>query len=308
MKSNILMFVHIVLCLSLLLLSSCANLQIATNESITSSPTSTPSITPSPSLTSKSPAIFTATPFSNKAFLTIQSPSADWIAHVYSPTNLDDPKFTTRIANSNGKTEWVLDYHTVGYEEAYYLPFYWTNDGHYLYLIIFRIRDGCGVLKFYDGSGLFRFDLLTGKLLDLVSEEPSASYTFSISPQESSLIYVQQGEVPITIRVKDVFSGKESTIALEEKYDGSGNFAWFPNDNAVLFVAVENICEDDQNYDLIALDLDTMGMKTIVDNLDRDLTVIEWETPDTVLMSDQQGNTWVLNLKSSQLVLATPTP
>lgn len=51
MKPKYLVFVHSVLCLSLLLLSSCVNSQIATSEVNIPSPTLTPSITPFPSST-----------------------------------------------------------------------------------------------------------------------------------------------------------------------------------------------------------------------------------------------------------------
>ena len=173
-----------------------------------------------------------------------------------------------------------------------------------LRIVVFRAIDGCGkVLEFYNGSGLFRLDLQTGELSDMVPDEKLATYAFSISPQDTKLIYAKEGTKLLTIKLKNVFSGQEKSITLDEKYDGAGNFAWFPNEDKVLFVATENVCEDNQIYSILTLDLSTLEVKTVIDLLDRNLSAIEWEAPDILRMSDWHGNTWILDIKLSQLIL-----
>lgn len=274
-------------------------------------PTTTPreivSPFPSPTL-NLLPTINTTSP--QKAYKTFLSPNNNWTVSIYSPIDQSAPQFTTNIIEVDGDFEWTLNYHTSKFEEeAYYSPFYWTNDGQYLYLAITRAMDGCGkALEFYKGSGLYKLDLSTGELREIVPEMPLASYNFSISPSEK-MVAVAEGSVsPISVHIKDVFGTNEKSITLDKKYQGVGNFFWFPNEEVILLVAKEDICENELGYTLISLNLSTSETEIIYDNLDKNLTAVEWESSNILRMSDQEGNQWLLDLTSNQLTLVTASP
>ena len=296
------------LCAILLLCTFSACDIASTNVNPSATPRETASLLPSP--TPNIPPTITPNSPPENAYKTFSSPNGNWIASIYSPTDRNAPQFATKVRKTDGKFEWTLDYHTSQFEEeAYYYPFYWTNDGQQLYLATYRAMDGCGkVLEFYTGSGLLNLNLQTGELSEIVYEKPLASYAFSISPTESLLVYAEEGEKPPSIRVKNAFGEEVNSITLDEKFDGVGNFTWFPSEDEILFVATENVCKDNQNFALIILNLNTLKTKVIVDKFDRNLTAMEWESTEVLQMIDGQGNIWILDLKSSQLTMVTVTP
>ena len=285
--------------------SACGINSTSTNP--TTTPRETASIFPSPT-PNLLPTVTPNPP--QKAYKTFLSPNNAWTVSIYSPTDRNAPQFTTSIIQADGDFEWTLNYRTSQFgEEAYYSPFYWTNDNQYLYLVITRAMDGCGkVLEFYKGSGLFKLDLNTGKLSEIVPEMPLASYSFSISPSEKMLANAEEGETPISIQIKDIFGTNENSITLDKKYQGAGNFFWFPSEEAILFVAKEEVCGSEPSYTLITLNLSTSKTEVIFENLDKNLTAVEWESANILRMSDQEGKQWLLDLTSNQLTLATATP
>lgn len=295
------------ICAFLLLttISACGIKSTGTNPTKIPHETASPFPSPMPTLL---PTITLTPP--QKAYKTFSSPNNDWTVSIYSPIDHNAPQFTTSIIKVDGGFEWILNYRTSQFEEeAYYSPFYWTNDGQYLFLVITRAMDGCGkVLEFYTGSGLFKLDLNTGELSEIVPEMHLASYAFSISPSEKMLANAKEGETPITIRVKDISGTNENSFTLDKKYQGAGNFIWFPSEEAILFVAKEEVCGSKPSYTLITLNLSTAEMEVIFQNLDKNLTAVKWESVNILRMSDQEGKQWLLDLTSNQLELATVIP
>jgi len=200
------------------------------------------------------------------------------------------------------------------YVEAAFFPYYWSQNGNYLYLGIHQASDG-GFGGFYNGSGLYKLDLRNGEMIEIIPEEFMSRISFMISPDETKLVYSIQNKEPRRIKIKDLANGSERILQLDKRYASAGAFAWSLTGDNLVFMVVQ-ITEDEQrefaynySYSFNQLNPITMEMKTILEGFDRWLKFSRWTDGNLLYFTDWDDDTWLLDLSSNSLVLeATATP
>ena len=203
--------------------------------------------------------------------------------------------------------------------EAGYKPFYWSQDGRYIYVKTHQGLDG-GV-KYWGNvfgaeQGLARFDVDTGVMTEILKEYFGSGYTFAISPDEKGIVYVDQRKNPLVIRWRDLLTSKEKTLKSFDKqiYD-VGAFGWSPKMDKLIFSTLEIPNPDEQNpeflFDFFVMDLKNLRIQTVFQGFDNGLQFELWNEQNQVFYTDWQNTVWQLDIDSKTLsakATATPIP
>src|SRR5688572_1196542 len=150
-------------------------------------PTSVPTESPSPTNTLTPTATITITPspiiYPTQVYGLLLSP--DGTKRIQS---LDWNNY--EVLTADGKILWSISYENkLGAFEPGWHPFYWSPDGKYVYFTCYHGPDD-GSTKFFgnalkDGDCIYRFDVDTGELVELIPEIKPGYYAFAISPDGS---------------------------------------------------------------------------------------------------------------------------
>ena len=142
---------------------------------------------------------------------------------------------------------------------------------------------------------------------EVLPERDGGGYTFSISPDENSMVYTDQRETPIVLRRKDLFTNVEITLlTFDNIVLDVGDFVWFPNMSKLIFQTMgPNI------NDILLLDLASFDAEIIVREFKEPINFVKWETQSTLLYKNWKGETWLLDLDTrtiNPIGVATPNP
>ena len=222
-----------------------------------------------------------------------------------------DPNKLEIIKDS--KIEWSISYDRTRSSlfNPTYRPYFWSNDGKYLYLTVWMSMDG-GFGGFYSGSGLSRFDLFTGEMTEIIAD--GAMFAFEVSADKSQIAYVNENEKPIAIKVYNLDTQSEQLlITLDKKYQQVGSIGWSPQMDKIIFMTmqIENEQMSDYSFGIFLLDLAKKKMSSIVENFDQWLTFTSWSEKSQVFYTDWEDTIWKLDLQSKSLIpkgTATPRP
>jgi hypothetical protein len=217
----------------------------------------------------------------------------------------------------NSKVLWSFSYDRAkfgegaGYlPEAGYVPFHWSQNGEYIYVYAHQGWDG-GVKYFGDAfgaeEGVARFNMHTGVMEEVLSEREGGGYTFSISPDEKGIVYVDQRETPLVLRWKDLLSGKEKTLlTFNENILDAGDFGWSPQGDKLIFQTMGT-----NGNDFLLLDLENLETKVIVHEFKEPINFEFWKDSDKVVYANWKDMIWQLDLDAKMLTMigtATPNP
>jgi WD40 repeat protein len=197
-------------------------------------------------------------------------------------------------------------------------PFHWSNDGKYIYMTCYHGPDD-GSTKFFgndlkDGDCVFRFDVDTGEVVEIVPEIRPGYYAFSISPNDNLLVYANQTETPVQIKLLDLNSNKEKVLfTADDEILEAGNFGWSPDLSKLIFSTMKIINDKERAYSIRILDLESLETQVIIENTHERLRYEAWDEEDTIQYGYEDGygekTTWKLDLGSQLLItLATSTP
>ncbi|MDR3575382.1 MAG: hypothetical protein P4L50_16090 [Anaerolineaceae bacterium] len=172
-----------------------------------------------------------------------------------------------KIASLDQKSNWELVYgKTIGTQDqgvyGIILPFHWSNDGHYLYLVY--LSQGDGVWSFRDGDGLLRLDLFNGKVSEVL---PRGWYAFSFSPNDKFLVYVynhiDNPHLSPVIWILNITNGEKQKVALDPLYIEAGDFIWSSDEEQLVFAAAKGDLDHEQ-LSLILINLRILFPKILV--------------------------------------------
>jgi hypothetical protein len=211
-----------------------------------SAPTETanpePSITfsPAPTLT----IITTLTPIPERIEFSMISPdgtkiiqTTDWVT--FDILNTMDKRVTGSFTYDRAKFE---KGNGMFLGEAGYVPFYWSQNGKYIYIEAHQAWDGA--VKYFGNvfgaeSGIARFDVDAGKMIEILPETYSGFYTFAISPDGNSLVYTNQHENPLVLRWRDLSTNEEKAlITFDKNILDVGAFGWSPKMDKLIFMTL----------------------------------------------------------------------
>lgn len=262
-------------------------------------PTSTPTQTPQPS---PSPTAIILPPAETWS---AQSPDGQWMAQgmMTAPFPAADgsEQYQTRleVVNTAGTVTWTLADQTLNYGLGYTTPrpFHWSADGRYLYFTNIAVPDGCSL--FHNGSDLYRADLSTGQVTEIV---PPWVWWLSLSPDEQTVAYIRWNGEALELTLRELTSGEERGMILEGKYTQAGSLVWSPDGQAVMLTLAANPCDPAHWTQAIArVDVTTLSPTILIRDDKRLFATTEWPEVDTVELTDKDGDLWTLGVTSGEL-------
>lgn len=235
--------------------------------------------------------------------------TTDWVTYdivdLYSKRVLHSFSYDRAKFKLNGK-EFYLS-------EAGYTPFYWTKDGGHIYVYAFQGGETVGGIRYFGNAfgakdGVARFDLDTGEMIEIFPETLHVSgYTFSISPDEKGIIYVNEAEIPLVLRWRDLLTDEEKDlITFDESMLDVGDYAWSPEGDKIVF---QNMYVG--GGDFLLFNINDGEYKTIVKGYKEAINFDFWGDEDKLYYSNWENKIWVLDLKSKTINfvgMATPKP
>ena len=205
--------------------------------------------------------------------------------------------------------------------EAGYVPFYWSQNGEYIYVYAHQGWDG-GIKYFGDvfgaEEGVARFNVNTGMMEEIVPEREGGGYTFSISPDEKGIVYIDQRETPLVLRLKNLSNNNEQVLfTFDETINDIGSYGWSPEMDKIVFMGLEvqnpGYTDGSQKfiYSMYVMNLTDPRPYRIVQGLDEWLEFNTWTTENLISYKDWDDTIWQLDLESKTFVAvgtATPPP
>ena len=226
---------------------------------------------------------------------------------------------TYQIISRDENIVWSFTYDTNKYEkfgvdpalpifrDAGWHPVYWSQDGKFIYMAVLHGGEGSST-KFFgnaftDGDGIFRINVETGELAEIIPEIYPGYYAFSFSYDGKLLVYANQTETPVKVKLLNLITFQEETIITGEvDVLEIGAFGWSPNQDRLVYSELK------QKYDIFVLELANLGKQSIVKDFERHLSFENWAGKNKVYYHDTHRAVWELDLKSKMLMpLAVPT-
>jgi hypothetical protein len=114
--------------------------------------------------------------------------------------------------------------------------------------------------------------------------------------------YVRWNGEALELAARDIATGVERKIGLEAKYAQAGNIVWSPDGQALVLTLAANPCDPANWTQSIArVDLATFSPTIVIDNDERLFHIVEWPEVSKVLLTDQEGSSWVMEATSGRL-------
>lgn len=219
------------------------------------------------------------------------------------PFPVDDgsEQYQTRleVVNIAGTVRWTLADQTLNYGLGYTTPrpFHWSADGRYLYFTNMAVPDGCSL--FHNGSDLYRADLSTGQVTEIV---PPWAWWVSLSPDEQTAVSVRWNGEALELTLRDLASGAERGTTLEGKYTQAGSLVWSPDGQALALTLAAHPCDPSKWTQAITrVDATTLSPIILLPDDKRLFVTTDWPEADKILLTDQAGNIWVMAVTTGDL-------
>lgn len=205
------------------------------------------------------------------------------------------------IVKSDGTLLWIFTYdNKFEVSEPGVEPFLWSKDGKYVYITCYHGPHDSSV-KFYgnhfkDGDCIIRFDIETGKAVELVPDLHPGYYAFAISPDNNLIVYANQNDAVVKVKLLDLNTKSEKIIFTAEKnIIEVGSFGWSPDMSKLLF----STSDDEGKDSIFLLDLTTLEVQPIITNFSKLFVFDSWNENGKVYYSDsyQFGDLWELDLE-----------
>lgn len=180
-------------------------------------------------------------------------------------------------------------------------PFYWTKDEKYIYISCFHGPHDSSIKfrgnRFKNGDCVIRFDIDTGKTIEVIPDLYPGYYAFAISPDENLIVYANQNDPIVKIKLLDLNTNEEKTLftSEDESTFEIGSFGWSPDMRKLLFSTSNKEGKDS----ILLLDLITLEVQPIITNISKYFVFDSWGEDGKVYYKDsaQFGDTWVLDLE-----------
>lgn len=206
------------------------------------------------------------------------------------------------IVKSDGTLLWIFTYdNKFEVSEPGVEPFFWSKSGKYIYITCYHGPDDSSV-KFYgnhfkDGDCIIRFDIETGEAIELVPDLHPGYYAFAISPDDNLIVYSNQNDPIVKIKLLDLNTNEEKTLftSEDESIFEIGSFGWSPDMSKLLFSTSNKEGKDS----ILLLDLITLEVQPIITDISKYFVFDSWGEDGKVYYKDsaQFGDTWVLDLE-----------
>jgi Tol biopolymer transport system component len=231
-----------------------------------------------------------------------QSPDGLWIAesrlsYVMDGDSAQGYDTELLVSRADGSAAWTLVDTVQNAGLGYTVPeiVRWTPDGQQVYFTNRAVPDGCGL--FVNGSDLFRADLSTGEVVELM---PSLARALSLSPDETSVAYFPWGPEPDLV-LRDLGNGSEIYLSWEISFNNPGNIVWSPDGQDLLLTLSADTCLPGWAHTIVRVNTTSMTPTVLIENDQRQFTIIEWTEPERALLQDKDGRSWWLDTTTGEV-------
>lgn len=238
------------------------------------------------------------------------SPDGQWIAEgiqaspkleAYQTENVDVLMFYTRLIlqSIDGKKLWTIvdEWEEVGLGMGTLRPVHWSSDGRNFYYTNVYVPDGCGGGPFNNGWDLHKVDLDTGAVSEVISK---IDRWLAVSPDGTTVAYMWGGVV-----LYDLASGQERKVSIDIGKEYTGKIVWSPDNKLLavtLAIAVCDTLESAESTSILLVDVASLEVQTVLSEDKRYLVAEEWLDTAQIVLKDLQGNKWILNTKSGEII------
>jgi hypothetical protein len=209
------------------------------------------------------------------------SPNGKWAVFF----NTIDGTAGLSIVNVNSKKQWDISYYditgTYGSDVTVAIE-HWPRDGRYLYVSP-QMGGSGGLFWFWrDYIQLIRIDLEDGTWVNT-----NMGAAFSFSPNDQFIAY-RRGQ---NVIIHEFQTGDERTFTVPSEYAAFGRFVWSSDSEQIVFVgsSVSEVESDElstkpNGFTLFLLNIGNMKAQVIIENDQRYLYPLEWQTSNVVLL------------------------
>lgn len=183
---------------------------------------------------------------------------------------------------------------------------HWSKDGAYAYVGVNPHTDGYWE-PFHEATDLFRLNLETGQISEVLK---GGYYSFTFSPDDSMLAYIETDQSPIILTLRDLQTGAEQTFKFESKYNTGGSYVWSPDSKKLVFSIVQY---DENNFKYVASSIvlwerEKQDVTVLIKDYQFPLTPIEWveETKIMLQVLYEDDTKFEFDLKSGELKQINP--
>ncbi len=296
----------------------------ATTAMPTQIPTATTTATPVPPTLTPTPALLAACQGAPASL----SPDGQWVLCDLKDA---DGKSIAFVAGGNGR-HWDVNYPKLAgpvpvYGDSHVLV--WTPDDRYVYVAVVDKFDPSGGRAFYSASDIWRMDLSSGAVRDLIyygeMKYESWFYDLSVSPDAQRLAYINQLYSPLALDILTLPADTKTEIKLDDNPWNApdsftaGELFWTPDGKSLVYKWVtrhsDNTCA--YEYSILIMDLQNQSIQTIIPETHVPFCNGVPTEYHVVQVGDQQvtlvvkGVQWVYDLAAKTLIQTgtlTPTP
>ena len=194
----------------------------------------------------------------------------------------------------------------------------WTPDDHYVYVLLHGESVSVG-RSFYAGSDVWRMDLSTGAIQDLLptgqNSFESNFYDLSASPDGKRLAYVNQWQTPLMLDLLDLPGDTENEIKLADTKPGNqnpvtaGELTWTPDGKKLIYKLLTgqalNQCA--YTYSILIMDLGSRSTQTIImdqsvalcNGVPEEYHVVQVDDQEIIL--EHKGTMWRYDITANKL-------
>lgn len=200
------------------------------------------------------------------------------------------------IVRQDGKIRWELDQkpENLNWSEWYYIFYRWSKQSNFVYLSFHLPIDG--FLPFYQGAGLYLFNLSDGNMTEILPPDLS---TFSLSPYENLIIYTSYSNSSLLLKIRNIKNESEKELSLND-YDNAGRFIWAPDQTQIVFSVSKGSDWTDWNVSLALGNLQDLSSTIIYDNQQQSLRPEKWLNDSEIVVSSNE-NFYIFNLITKEL-------
>jgi len=208
------------------------------------------------------------------------------------------------VESTDSDLVWTVvdEWRSSGLGADYPGPLQWSADGRYLFFTNTPQPDGCSV--FVNGGDLWRLDLQTGEIVELL---PYVGMTMALSPDSRTLAYYSSS-YEANFHLYDLASGAEIALYLPDYGDPwqqMGGISWSPDGRHILLIQVMNPCGERLTA-VSRLDLDEGEFVTLIEPGERDFTLLNWLGDREIRLLDGDGRVWYLETTSGEIAGGRP--
>lgn len=293
-----------------------ATLTLGASETIsptTATPTAGSSVIISPTVTATPSPQGTPTPepYHLSSWYSL-SPDKAWVAigQELLPGEGGGDRYFTRVQllKTDGTKNWTIVDKWSDWGLGYTLPrpVRWSADGLYFYFTNVPVVDGCA--PFVIAGDLNRAALNETKFERIL---PEGGLALSLSPDERTAADIHRASRGPALTLYDIATAKTRELALNVVGDNLqvGNIVWAPDNKSLLLVIAKNAClPAGTTHSLVRVNMDSLTQTFLLSDDPRQFTVIQWDSPDRVLLAAADKTVWTLDLTRNEVLPAACTP